>query len=245
MEPRNDHVQPCDYEATALLNFIDLERGSLHERRTHLGSLFASRSGSGAQGCLHSRPAPAAGAEHTHHLTRAPIGCCLLLTHVIGAGAPRLRPRPRPRPRGLPRLGSAARSCGGGVGRAGLRALGRPPLQTASLRAAPGRAAGVHKVAVPRCWCPGRGSARAAQAGRSPHFPPAKVLMTYRHTRTWVTPRAGWPRPSDLGVPLGEMHAPMASLSQLRESELGICECSRSTPPPFRRISPRTGVLES
>ena len=76
-------------------------------------------------------------------------------------------------------------------------------------------------------WCPGRGSARAAQAGRSPHFPPAKVLMTYRHTRTWVTPRAGWPRPSDLGVPLGEMHAPMASLSQLRESELGICECSR------------------
>ena len=172
--------------------------------------------------------------------------------------------------------------------------------------------AGVHKVAVPRCWCPGRGSARAAQAGRSPHFPPAKVLMTYRHTRTWVTPRAGWPRPSDLGVPLGEMHAPMASLSQLRESELGICECSRyvdvfssfflfcfvfsfhsfeghsenpfgkrqtlgqllsvflripplspsspeaicsflsffffgkrSTPPPFRRISPRTGVLES
>lgn len=60
------------------------------------------------------RPASPRRAVHTHHLTRTPIGCCLLLTHVIGAGAPRLRTPP-------PRAAARQRVP------AGHRVLRRPP----------------------------------------------------------------------------------------------------------------------
>lgn len=45
------------------------------------------------RGSLHSQPALPR-AVRQYRLTRVPIGCCLLLTHVTGAGAPRPRTSP-------------------------------------------------------------------------------------------------------------------------------------------------------
>lgn len=87
-------------------------------------------------------------AVSTHHLTHAPIGCCLLLTHVIGAGAPRPRTPPS-RTLALQRVP------------AGRWVLRRPPRR---VRLPHGVAAKAHKVAVPRCWCPGWGSRKPRRA---------------------------------------------------------------------------------
>lgn len=87
-------------------------------------------------------------AMSTHHLTHALIGCCLLLTHVIGAGAPRPRTPPS-RTLALQRVP------------AGHWVLRRPPR---GVRLPRGVAADAHKVAVPRCWCPGWGPHKPRRA---------------------------------------------------------------------------------
>lgn len=87
-------------------------------------------------------------AVSTHHLTHAPIGCCLLLTHVIGAGAPRPRTPPS-QTLALQRVP------------AGHWVLRRPPRGVSLPR---GVVANAHKVAVPRCWCPGWGPRKPRRA---------------------------------------------------------------------------------
>lgn len=122
-----------------------------------------------------STATPSPGGERTQHLTRAPIGCCLLLTHVTGAGAPRPS---APRPRGLP-LGPRAPADVRCPASSGPRAPPRPPHLHSTRR--PERPAAL--LRTPTRWqcravCP-RVPVGARRAGRPvPAQPcPAKVLM--------------------------------------------------------------------
>ena len=124
-------------------------RGSPPERRTLLGSLFPAQLSPGRTEA--STPAWPLRRRRTH---APPDSCSHWLLPVANPRDRRRRAPPSAPPPRAP-AAPAPRRVPAGAGRAGLPAVARPA--NCSLRSAPGaRAAGAHKVAVPRCWCPGR-----------------------------------------------------------------------------------------
>lgn len=150
------------------------------------------------------------GGEGTQHLPRAPIGCCLLLTHVTGAGAPRPS---APRPRGLP-LSPRAPADVRCRASSGPRSPPRPLCEHSTRR--PERPAALQPT--PTRWqcsavCP-HSPAGVCRAGRPvPAQPcPAKVFM-----------HANAPRPRALqGSPgLGRFALPVFSSSVTQRMSFG------------------------
>lgn len=162
--------------------------------------MSAPRSPGGPTLRLQARPLPRAdGGELAHHLPRAPIGCGLLLTHVIGGGAPRPGPRP----------------CGLLPGRAFLRAVRAAPSSPPSAARPAGcplRSGRRPQGGSAALFVPWLESPRAAPGGQCQRIPPAKVLLPSDTPGARALP--GRSQPSDFGVSLGDVHfvTPMMSL---------------------------------